>query len=220
MRVVRAVIGLILFSSATLQAAVLFDNGMPAFTSAHASDSDFSNESANLFSLSQASLITDFQWWGVYAGQGPSSPPANTDNFTIGIFAVNSGTPDQNPLVQFAVGNSVNRTDTGMASGGGYATYVYSASTVGVSLPAGSYLLSILDNTSADHSVNWYWSTSALAGAHFERPSAPGAWTQQPDELAFNISGTVVPETAPSVSLALAAFFLVANHVRRKLSTS
>jgi hypothetical protein len=53
---------------------------------------------------------TDVHWWGGYFGH--NTPEA--DDFVICIFGDIGGTPDIDPLNEFAVGAAVDRVDTGI----------------------------------------------------------------------------------------------------------
>jgi hypothetical protein len=222
--------------TSVVTAATLYDNGAPDNVNAFRSDFASNNggpsstdtqQVSDDFSLAGPSTVNSVGWWGLYAFQDTSVPL--TDNFTIRIFADAAGMPSTAPLFQFAVGNSVNRVDTGIQIQG-FEQFSYTATLPATLLGAGSYWLSVLNN-STGQTNDWFWSTSNdSAGDAMNRdteasPWAPAAVSSDfPNgfETAFNIGGAAAaaPDAGSSallLGLALAALFVVKRASSRRL---
>lgn len=121
-------------------------------------ESDFeATQLADDFQLQPgASTISDVHWWGGYNNNTPG-----TDDFTIRIFADISGTPEIDPLNEFAVG-TVNRVDTGVVGHPDLNVFFYSVEISPLALAANTtYWLSIVNDTTTTPTLDfWGWSTS------------------------------------------------------------
>ena len=164
------------------------------------------------FTLGATATLGQIQWWGGYFS---ANTPTTPDNFTIRFYTITAGVPSTVVLLSYNVGN-VGRVDSGLDSFGDD-IYVYSATIPDTILPAGQYLLSIVNDTTADTDDQWGWATSNQnAGAAWLRDFDAGPWQSYSAEFAFNISGPVngngVPDTGTSAllfTIGLAALFLV-----------
>lgn len=177
----------------------IFDNGSPDLSIAALSDFKDGRQVADDFQLLPGgSTITDVHWWGAYFfGNTPTAP----DNFTIRVFVDSSGVPAVNPLAERAVGN-VGRNDTGADIGSD--VYEYSATIDPIVLDANAtYWLSIVNNTSADVDDLWYWPVKSSIGNGATRDADGIGWTGSvpfPNpEMAFRLTGTIVPEPSTLV---------------------
>ena len=151
---------------ASAHAGILFSSGTPDYQDGHGSDFDvfvsfgrqFYSQVAEDFSLSaDAGPITGVTWWGDYT---TASAPPPVDEFTLRIFGGTPGIADPLPLVSLNVGDG-NRQATGSMIAGSLPAYEYSATISPVSLsPNTTYWLSIVDDTRADSSQNFYCATS------------------------------------------------------------
>jgi hypothetical protein len=166
-----------LLSARPAAAQVVYDNGSSDHISGTYSDTGFPNNLADTFSFAAPTSFNTVEWVGAYA---PSNTPPlpSGDNFTITFFSVTAGVIDITPLplLTFNVGSNVNRTATGFTIAG-FTEFVYSSALPGgVSLPAGDYAISIVNDTTADTDDDWSWATSAQNGLHYERtaPPSPG----------------------------------------------
>jgi hypothetical protein len=164
------------------------------------------------FTLSVMQTANQIQWWGFYAG---GNTPTTPDAFTIRFFTITAGVPAVVPLFDYFVGD-VGRVDSGLNAG---SSDIYSFTTTipDTLLPAGSYLLSIVNNTAADTDDDWWWAFSGhLPQAARERNNDGQPWGNLLRETAFNISGpSAVPETGSSILLlAFALIGLLAVHRR------
>ena len=178
---------------------IIYDNGVPDLVIGAYSDFASPWESADDFVLQPAAAtITDIHWWGFHSLS--SNPPV--DDFTIRIFEDAGGAPAATALHSFAVGNAVNRTDSGLTSFGN-TVFEYEVDIAALALnPLTTYYLSIVNNT-PNTSDFWAWVTSAQTGDLWQTDSRLGpAWNEGAFELAFNLTGPgeIVPEPA-SLSL-------------------
>lgn len=105
-------------------------------------------------------MVDEVRWTGIYFG-GDGSPPA-TDAFIIRFFDYSDSLPSPTALFTFAVGDAVNRIDTGVNIP--FNIYSYSAAIPLTPLAAGRYLVSIQNDTSSDLLDNWFWSIDFAGG--------------------------------------------------------
>ncbi|MEQ9608764.1 MAG: PEP-CTERM sorting domain-containing protein, partial [Kiloniellaceae bacterium] len=131
-------------------------------------------------------------------------PPA-ADAFTIRLFADSAGEPAAAPSYEFAVGNAVGRTDTGIDTVVGTPRDVY-AYAIELAAPVAlladtTYWLSIVYDTPLGPALAWAW--SAPFGGSLAQRSSALVWTETSFETLFTLTDdplTTVPEPA---SLAL-----------------
>ncbi|MBC8135865.1 MAG: hypothetical protein H8F28_08280 [Fibrella sp.] len=118
----------------------------------------------------------------------------------------------------FAVG-SPGRVDTGSVLNGGSDLYRYEATLSSpVTMVAGAYGISIVNDTTADTDDDWFWATSAQTGTFFVRTTPTGAFESNPSSLAFQLidsTPVVVPELG-TLALVLPALALVGAVVVRR----
>jgi hypothetical protein len=221
---VAGMLGLSLFSllSASPAAAqvVVYDNGGPNFPQAYGSDPGVDDYQADTFSFGMLTSFDTVQWYGLYAPG--NTPTATTDNFEISIYGTTAGVPHDTaiPGLTFNVGSNVNRTPTGSTISG-FPVYSYSSALPsGVSLPTGTYAISILNTTSADPDDNWWWVTSAQTGNFYTRAFGPDWWVSAPNELSFrlinsNPTVSAAPEPGSLALLVLSGLPVVGVIVRR-----
>ena len=193
-----------IFSLAIAQlagAATVFDNGAPNLQNAAASDLGNGFTSYENFILGGTTTLRSVQWWGIYF-------PGNTasaDSFTVSIYANNAGQPGSAVAGPLSV--AATRQVTSNTVGGTWDLYLYDAVIPDTVLGAGTYWLSIVNNTSGADS--WYWATSASSGDARQNTGALNL------ELAFNLSDTASTVPEPSTYLlsaaGLAGIFLAAR---------
>jgi hypothetical protein len=150
------------------------------------------------FTLSAgSSVVTDAHWWG---GCFPSTTCGATPDFTVGFLADDNGMPGA-PIIEVDFGDA-NQTATGKLIGGpgGYDEYAYNVSSPPYSgLTAGTpYWFFIQENNAEPGGGLWGAETTSTAplgqlAAQFDVLS-PNAWTIMPEQLAFNLTFTPVPE--------------------------
>jgi hypothetical protein len=203
-----------LFASANANAAILFDNGTPNLLNALISDLSGTVGFGSVivgedFTLATASTIDRVSWEGAYGFSLELPLPA--DAFSIRVFDFSGASPATTPLATFTAGSSVNRNATGQNILD-FAIYGYSATGVGISLPAGRYLLSIVNDTPTSE-LTWFWATSTTSEPDaLNRDQDSGSWSTLPtaSSLAFRLESADVASEIPEpgtfvlVGLALA----------------
>lgn len=153
----------IALSSFPLQADVVYDNGAggaAGIENAWNSDLDISSITAGSFSLVQDASINRITWSGAY---GFDNTPGPTDDFTVRFYEDDGGLPAlSNPIVEFPVGNAVNRTDSGTDIFG-FDVYEYGAIVQFEAEASKTYWLSIFNNTVGEGD-NFFWGGDSLGG--------------------------------------------------------
>lgn len=205
-----AVIGL---SAGSAQAANIFENGFPipfGMTSDWCAPgiclpgTAVYNEVGDDFTLSSDSEIQQVKWAGFYSF-GPDE--LATDNFSVRIFDIVNGVPLDTPRIEYS-NIQVSRGDFGFGfSVGAMYSYIYTLATP-LTLNAGNYFLSIINNTSTDDD-DWAWAQSSYGlGNPFYRDLpqlsdgsfAVLPWQLLPAEIryeqSFAISGRAIPTPA------------------------
>ena len=186
---------LLLLAAVSVDARVIFDNGVATITSALASDPSLQHFAADDFVLQPGSnIITDIHWTGTYT---PNIPPPETDDFTIEIFADDGGAPDSTGSLSVINIGDPGRTDTGIDLGP-FDLFSYWVVIAPLELtPNTSFWLSIINDTTAEQ-ADWFWGGNNKGGNGYGRTSPTSPWA--PTEFDQDFQLTSVPE---STSLAL-----------------
>jgi hypothetical protein len=176
-------------------AAVVFDNGNH-IGSGIGSAITFNQHAADDFLLPTTTTITDVHWKGIY-GAGVA---VGTDNFTIRIYADNSGVPTSpaptSAIYTAAVG-AANRAPTGETTQGVYTVYGYSAFiSPFVALGGTTYWLEVFNNNPND----WYWSFD-LTGGNNAYAFTGGSWTTFGGQTTFQLTNDGVGPLPEAASL-------------------
>jgi hypothetical protein len=203
------------FSASSVQATVVYDNGITTADDASQSDVHVSSYRADDFTLSSGAATFDtVSLSGMYFN---GNTPQATDVFTIELFADNgSGLPATTALASYAVGNAVNRTDSGTMLFSAYNIYDYSATIASTALTAGQpYWLSVVNDTTADNNDNWFWARNS-GGNAVVRGNTSGTFSLSSSRLDFSLSNNSasVPEPTTFGLLGLGMASLLLN--RRK----
>jgi hypothetical protein len=145
----------LLFFAGSVSGAVFYDNGVTVFDSYIVSQPNAEQLVADDFTLNNTAMIAGVQWKGSYSIYAPQQ-----DNFVIQISADDNGLPSATALYTLNVGNDANRTELLESPSPQSQTYIftYSANISPLSLPAGSYWLSIFsDSPNPDPDYRWAW---------------------------------------------------------------
>ena len=189
-------------STTSTQAAVVHDNGGPLVSFiTGVSDVDGDSRAADNFTLTGSATITNITWSGVYF---PSNRPNGHDDFTIRFYTDSAGLPDNAGLIgTYTPGNAVNRVYSGVTSGLlGFDFFNYSVDITPLMLSAGTYWISIVNDTTADTDDNWYWSVSSVSitggGDAVSQGGTTPNWTSSNVEHSFVLSNDVAAVPVPA----------------------
>jgi len=184
-------VGLVVFGALYASAAVIYDNGAPDHTGNGWAITNPNFYAMDDFTLSQATTISDVHYWAYSY--------SNTYN---GIWWYIYTDINQNLGSYVSGGSATNivQTPTGFFSGS-MTEYAYSFDIANpVNINSGSYWL-MLVMVPVDPSNHYLWSTTTSLHGHGMRGSGFGSQYTVNQDLAFQLTGTPVPE--PSTMLLL-----------------
>ncbi len=164
-----------------------YDNGGPANSNAFVSDPSFPIQYGDNFPADEPVSVTCVEWWGAYKNGDPL--PAGADEFSLQFYEMVDGEPLVTPIAVVDAG-SVARDATGGRLPFGNDVFRYQAEFSPVALPAGEYLLSIVNDTLAFPSDwLWAWHDSSTDGGVWFRHEPADSWRGGSGgvELAFRI---------------------------------
>jgi hypothetical protein len=178
------------------QAATVYSQ-TPIIDAGQRSDRDTNNRTADDFTLAGNETVVSVTWRGLYIGLDNTAP--GSDDFNVNFYADDGGGVPDLPgvlLQSFAVGNAVNRTDTGQVVDGS-TVFEYTADLgAGIALNGGTlYHLSISGDTSGDV----FNSSSNDSGA---------SWTQGLRRPYFTLANAPEPSLVLLLGLAGAAVLI------------
>lgn len=202
------------------QADVIYDNnagGAVGSDGRATSDLDFNFVRADDVTLPSTTDVTGIQWTGSYNGTGNLSGIVPPDDFTISVYADAGGSPQTSAaLAFFDVGNSVNRTDTGLLVGGAFpGARVFSfEADINFTFDAGvRYWVSIAGDTSSTPTSDFFeWHGLNDQGNSFSTNNGAASWVARDIRLDFRL--TAVPEPTSLGLLVLASFGLASVRMR------
>lgn len=207
----------------TSNAGVIFDR--PPLNGGDASQSNWTGGSqyADVFSFNRESTIESVQWRGSYLSEG-------NDDFSVRVFS-DSGGPQIAPLFAYT-SLSVIRTPTPMLDSSGSGIFSYElALPTNLTLPAGTYYLSVLNNedvssTNNNNPSDWLWLQSTVGDGNIWFRQLDGdIWSsitiQNFNGFSYSLTGTQKNQsiTEPS-SLTLFVLGAVLMHGRKLMDTT
>lgn len=193
----------------TVSAIPIFSQDFDPTMTVSISDSDFGSTSsiqkADNFTLTTDAVLNSISWLGAY--RNTNSPLDDADNFTLVIFSNNipNNLPDalSPPLLNINIGNTDSRVNSGENAGtSNFNIFSYQADlSSDLSLSAGTYWLSIINNTN----LGWAWGASSISG-DIAFTDSESFWSQSNGTLQFELNTAAVP--LPAASWLLASGFL------------
>ncbi len=175
-------------------ADTIYDNGSFQGGGAY-SDITGLQIAADDFTLSKGASISGIEFWGIYLGTSPTS----ADNFTLVFYEDDGGLPDNDNIVDIISLGDLTAT-VADAGGSVYGTDIYRYQVnlpTDVQLDAGTYWVSVYNDTSAD-TVN----ASKFAGWLWAIPTEPRSTRPTKPSRARLGTRTRFPMTTPSIWLA------------------
>jgi hypothetical protein len=171
----------------------------PNQTSGWISDQAFLYETADNFTLGSAATVFSIEWYGGYTVSGDRAPPLGSDNFKIRFYSDAGGNPSESAFNVINVGGSYSRVATGLIVQGIATEYHYVADIPAFTLGAGTYYLSIVNNTAGTGGDIFFWEYGTGGDIYlWDRYPAPGlgAWfpPKYQSDMAFTLN-TPIPST-------------------------
>jgi hypothetical protein len=179
-------------------AATVYSNGTPDLQNATLSDAVALWQTADDFVLTTETTLRSVRWWGTFTDWDINPTATNLNNFTLQIYTGNSSSPNLSPLYSFNLGK-IRKIATGSLILSSYDLFEFQAGISPVALTAGTYWLSIINN-SPDPNAVWWWATSRQTGRVVGRETASSPWSASKGEQAFEVATDAVP--APPTVLA------------------
>jgi len=198
-------------TQASAQPVLLFDNGGPSYSDAFVSDLAGGFQYGDDFTLGSAASVGEITWAGGY--KLDSQLYQGTDDFSIRIFGLNGNTPGNTPIVQLNVGAVQRNLLSGTLPPYNTLMYNYEAAFSPVALSAGSYMLSIVDNSTGNPGP-WMWDWSGGGGPVWFRTQDNAAWNgPYSNDMSFQLYSVPEPRTYQLITI---AFLLIKLTSRRR----
>jgi hypothetical protein len=204
---------MLMATSSGVTAAIVYDNGgpngdLPGWTS---SSTPFNIQITDDFTLANETAIRDIHWFG-----SPELATAAPTQFLIQIFSSLGTTPETSTSVFDLTVNEWITSDTGIDDFNDRRIYEYGIEIPELLLEAGTYWLSVFEN-----SVWWTWANSTSNGntnAFQPLPTGSGEWEEVGREMAFNLTDDLptLPEPTTVALLAVGIVGLGYKRYRRK----
>lgn len=207
----------ILVTAGHAQAGIVVDQSPPSPDNAYFSDVTWPQEVADNFTLTSAASPDTIKFWGTY---NFANTPLNPDQFTLTFYADSNGPSS----VISSIAISPTRSLYG-PSNYGADIYEYTASFAPVALGAGTYWVSVVNDSSSDPSrgSQWAWEVSgnsydSTLAVAFDSTATSSSWTVvgniNDEAFVLSTTGTAVPEPATFALAGLGAFAFVVGRRR------
>jgi hypothetical protein len=200
-------------------AQVVFNNGAPNNLDAFPSNPTVRSYSADTFLFTTTTTFNTVTWFGAYYNGTPGYLPTLPDTFTLSFHNMSGSVPNKTARTgqTFTIGNTATRTATNGAIDGD-TVYQYSITLPSaLTFSAGTYAISIVNNTISNPRDSWSWATSSLTGTNYYRASPTGSFfAESSGKLAFRLSNAVTAAPEPGSLALLLPVAGVAGMVVRK----
>jgi len=197
----------LLFLSAPARAATtVYDNMVPVSRISNGRENDVNAPNwlhADGFQLATAATFNMLTWHGIRAG--------NPESFRLRIYPMAGNVPAMNPTIDLSVGLVI-RSDSGYRDPYQSIIYSYSAEFADQTLAAGSYAISIYNDS--NDGVPWLWGVGNNRNGSFMILKGDTAWRNVTGAPEFSFTLSQVPESG-SVALLVAAVPVILSRRRR-----
>lgn len=212
---VATLLGLALTASPS-RADIIVDHSPPGTTGYYSDVAIPAQIIADNFTLATAAAPDSITFWGGYVS---GNVPLNPDLFSLAFYDNAGGLPGT-LISSFSIAPS--RALAGGKLVGVSDTYLYTAGFASVNLVAGTYWVSVVNDSSASPANGWVWASSAnpydgVVAISHDSSRTPTNWFNSGSDMAFTLSASrSVPEPSSMVLAGLGGLFAMAYRIRRR----
>jgi hypothetical protein len=205
-RVAAAAALLLLSVPARAATTMVYDNMVPVSTISNGRENDVNAPNwlhADGIQFASAATFNKLTWHGIRAG--------NPESFRLRIYPMAGNVPAMNPMIDLSLG-LVTRLDSGYRDPYQSVIYSYSAEFGDQTLAAGSYAISIFNDS--NDGVPWLWAVGNNRNGSFMILNGDAAWSNVTGGPEFSFTLSQVPESG-ALGLLAAVVPLVLSRRRR-----
>lgn len=200
---------LVLLLSVPARAAttLVYDNMVPVSTIHNGRENDVNAPNwlhADGMQFASAATFNKLTWHGIRAG--------NPESFRLRIYPMDGSAPAMNPMIDLSLG-LVTRLDSGYRDPYQSVIYAYSAEFGDQTLAAGSYAISIFNDS--NDGVPWLWAVGNNRDGSFMILKGETAWRNATGAPEFAFTLSQVPEPGAIGLLAVVVPFVLSCRRRR-----